>query len=190
MLSIQKIPNIDLDNLLIISLDIEHGNPDRKPFQYEVGVSVFDTLDRHTFVPHTLPTEHQRQLHKLITTRNFIVSEQLSLQGLQYATKFKFGLSEAIKPQELEPILRSIISDRKFCLVFHSHTRDIQFLERLKINIHLEAEYVFDTDSATRELFPKWLYRPMRYRLQDLAKNLIVPEDFCKLAMNDDSIHT
>ena len=43
---IREIADIEISDLLIIAIDIEHGRPD--PLRLEVGVAVLDTSNLHT----------------------------------------------------------------------------------------------------------------------------------------------
>jgi hypothetical protein len=133
---IREIADIEISNLLIIAIDIEHGKSD--PLRFELGVAVLDARDLHK----------PKRKEKLISTRSFCVGERFFWRDI--TNKFKFGNSELIRPDELEPALKSIISNRKFALVFHERHRDIKFLKHLQIN--LEPDYLFDTSYSAKEM--------------------------------------
>jgi hypothetical protein len=162
---IREISDIEISDLLIIAIDIEHGRSD--PLRFEVGVAVLDT--------NTLNTSTGER--EIISTRNFRVGERLYWRDA--TKKFKFGNSELIRPDELEPALKSIISNRKFALVFHDRRLDLEFLERLQINF--EPDYLFDTLYSAN----KMIGSSQSFRLGDLAKHfgcldIPQPAKFCK----------
>jgi hypothetical protein len=144
-----------------------------------VGVAVLDTKDLHT----------STRKEKLISTRSFCVGERLFWRDV--TNKYKFGNSELIRPDELEPPLKSIISNQKFALIFHDRHHDIKFLEHLQIN--LRPNYLFDTSYSTEEMMGS----SQSLRLGDLAKHfrcldIPQPTKFCKpqtINLNLDSSH-
>ncbi|KAE8450383.1 hypothetical protein EG329_006457 [Mollisiaceae sp. DMI_Dod_QoI] len=150
---IHEITDIDISNLLIIAIDIEHGKSDL--LRFEVGVAVLDTSKLHTVT----------RKKKLILTRSFCVGERLFRRDV--TKKFKFGMSELIRLDELEPALKSVVSNRKFALVFHDRRLDVEFLERLQVN--LKPDYLFDTSYSAK----KMLGSTQSLRLADLAKHFV-----------------
>jgi hypothetical protein len=118
---IREIADIEISDLLIIAIDIEHRKSD--PLRFEVGVAVLDTRDLH------ISTRQEN----LISTRSFCVGEQIFWRDV--TNKSNFWNGELIRPDELEPALKSITSNRKFALVFHDRRLDLEFLEHLQTNL-------------------------------------------------------
>jgi hypothetical protein len=143
---IREIADIETSDLLIIAIDIEHRKSDL--LRFEVGVAVLDTRDLQT----------STRQENLISTRSFCVEGRL---WRDVTNKFKFGNGELIRPDELEPALKNITSNRKFALVFHDRRLDLEFLEHLQIN--LEPDYLFDTNEM--------IGSSQSLRLGDLAKH-------------------
>jgi hypothetical protein len=164
MQTAQEIADIDISALLIIAIDIGHGRS--VPLWFEVGVAIWG---------HEGPPPSNKK--KLISTQNFCVGERLFWR--EATKKFEFGNSKLIRPDELEPALKSIISSRKFALVFHSCRLDLEFLQHLQIN--LELDYLFDTFYSAN----KMIGSSQSFRLGDLAKyfgclDIPQPAKFCK----------
>jgi hypothetical protein len=137
----QNLPNSGIKDLMVVGIDVE--NPDiaqlEKNGRYQIGLCILDTRDLQASIgDYTEPAS--------LRTHQFCIGPPKYFNDT--SRSFCFGEAKHLDSDDINTMIRNLVSNRDIVLVVHGGVRDLHFLQAAKVD--LNPLFTLDTQKAAQ----------------------------------------
>jgi hypothetical protein len=136
-----NLPNSGIKNLLVVGIDVE--NPDiaqlDKNGKYQIGLCILDTRNLQASIGDYTEPASLRTYQFCIGPLKYFIDTSRS---------FCFGEAKHLVSDDINTMIRNLVSNRDIVLIVHGGVRDLHFLQAAKCD--LNPLFTLDTQKAVQ----------------------------------------